>query len=382
MKRFFFLLGVAALLYSVTPAWSQLGLGDLGETDSSSVDVGEEGDRDKGAEELIAEAAILLQDERLLDARTKLLRALEKEPKAYRAHMMLSGYYMAHVGHFRLALQYALQALSLFEEKNGRPPYYSYISRAEHSQLLYLLSQARLNLDDYEGSLKVLDQYVSYDYKDEWYSGTRAWVLMKLNRLPEAVSEARKGLREGAEPGRTLNMLGILLSMTGDRSGSLEVFREAIRYEMSMGRFGSPATPLNNSGEVYKEVFEEPKAIQSWMKATSLPDGCDHVLPALNLALMLIDQLDLNSASRAMYNFESCVAQFPLRNGEEHKALVHLARGRIDYWNGDIDNALNHFNDASERRQWFGKIGTNENDLDVGIELSVLCYTIGAQCLQ
>ena len=63
-------------------------------------------DNDKTADELVRDAAgLLLSTERPLDARTKLLKAIQKDPKAYRAYYLLAGYYMVHVGHYRLALK-------------------------------------------------------------------------------------------------------------------------------------------------------------------------------------------------------------------------------------------------------------------------------------
>ena len=320
-------------------------------------------DEHKSVDELLLDATILLNDERLIDARTKLLKALRKDPKEYRTHMMLSGYYMQYVGHFRLALKYTKQAMDLFFDKNGKPPYQDLRAQNEHAHLLYLLAQARLNLDNYAGSLEILDEFSSYNYYGGWYAGTRAWVLMKLNRVEEAIKVARLGILMGAEPGRTLNMLGILLSLNKNREDSLKIFRDAITYEMSLGISGQPATPLNNSGEVYKEIFEEDKAETNWLRAIRLPDGCEHVLPSLNLALLYIEQQNFVAAKSTMDSFESCVAQFPLRNGEEHRALVHLARGRISLHAGNVDGAIKHFEAALQQRQWFGKIGTSVNDL-------------------
>jgi Tfp pilus assembly protein PilF len=324
-------------------------------------------DDEKTATELIDDAELLMLQERPLDARTKLLKALAKDPTAYRAHMNLANYYLNHVGHFRLALKYTKQALALFTEQNGAAPYFNRLTKLEHSQLYFLLAHVRLNLDDYSGALKALDEFQSFGYTAPWYADSRAWVLMKLGRLDEATRVARLGALDPANPGRTLNMLGILLSMQHEREASLEVFRQAIAHEFSLGSLGSPATPLNNSGEVFKETFADDKAESAWLRATSLPDGCEHVLPALNLAILYIDQTNFEGAKRAIDNFESCVAQFPLRNGEEHRALVHLARGRIALHTGKVDIALEHLNAAVERRQWFGKIGTSEQDLRAGV---------------
>ena len=323
-------------------------------------------DANKTAEELIDEGSALLDDERLIDARTKLLKALQKDPSQYRAHMLLSGYYMMHVGHYRLALKYILQAQKLFEQAEGPPPYSGYKNQLTHAQLLYLLSQVRLNLDEYDTALAVLDQYEKWGYYASWYRGTRAWILMKKGKIEDAIFQARLGLIDGSEPGRTLNMLGILLSMHGEAQQSLEVFNQAIKFELSLGLEGQPATPLNNSGEVLDELFEEPKAETSWLKATSMPDGCEHILPSLNLVLMYIEQAKYSQAARTLDAFESCIAQYPLRNGEEHLALEHLARGRIDMHTGQIDSAIKHLEAALEDRQWFGKIGTSTEDLEAG----------------
>jgi Tfp pilus assembly protein PilF len=331
-----------------------------------------EDDENKSAAELIFEASFLLQDERPLDARTKLLKALRRDPLEYKAHMMLAGYYMAHVGHFRLALKYVSRGKEIFLEKYGPPPYTgNRVLEFEHAHFLHLLSQARLNLDDYSGALATIEMFKEYGYTAPWYPSTRAWILMKLGRLQEALSEARVGVLLDSETGRTLNMLGILLSMTGDRQTSIEVFEQAIRYEMSLGRMGQPATPLNNVGEVFREIFRDDKAESSWLRATGLPDGCEHVLPSLNLALLYLEHLELQRAKTTMDNFESCVAQYPLRNGEEHRALVHLARGRIDLHSGQLDSAINHLEASLKHRQWFGKIGTKEEDLRVGAMISL-----------
>lgn len=331
----------------------------------------DQSDEDKTPQQLILEGGLLLEDDRPLDARTKLLKALQKDPTQYRAHILLAGYYLVHVGHFRLALKYVRQAQNLFQQQHGDPPYSKAEDKREHSNILYLLAQVKLDLDNYQAALDTLDEYVSHGYYADWYAGTRAWVLMKLGNLDEAIKVARLGILAGSEPGRTLNMLGILLSMRGERQAALQVFKDAVRYEMSMGAEGQPATPLNNSGEVYKEMFADDNAESSWLRATGMPDGCDHVLPALNLAILYVDQLNIEGAKKAIDNFETCNARFPLKNGEEHRALVHLIRGRIDMHSGKIDSAIAHLRGSLENRQWFGKIGTSQQDMECASMLSL-----------
>lgn len=340
---------------------------DLGDIDDASGT----SDQNKSAEELLGDAYFLLRSERPLDARTKLLKALQKDPSLYRTHYLLAGYYLVHVGHFRLAMKYIKRTQELFEKKHGAPPYTDRLVQLEHGDILYYLSQIQLSLDNYQGSLNTLDRFQQLGYNSEWYAGARAWVLMKLGRIQEAIKVARAGILAGSEPGRTLNMLGILLSMNGQPQEALDVFRKAIASEFSSGTDGQPATPLNNSGEVYKEIFEDDKAESSFLRATSLPDGCEHVLPSLNLTLMYIDQQKHDAAISTLDSFQRCVAQFPLRNNEEHVALVSLARGRIDLHTGNVDRAIRRFRTALNGTQWFGKIGTNQNDLVVAATISL-----------
>lgn len=331
----------------------------------------EKDDQNKPAEQLLLEATELLMSQHLLDGRTKLLRALKKDPKNYRTYYTLATYYLVHVGHFRLALKYIQRAEQLFAEQHGPAPYLNPAQQMEHATILYYQSQIRLNLDNYTGALQSLDTYASLGYMADWYPGSRAWILMKLGRLQEAITIARAGILTGAEPSRTLNMLGILLSMSGQSSEALEVFKKAIGSEFALGTSGQPATPLNNAGEVYKELFQDDKAETAFLRATSLPDGCEHVLPSLNVALLYIDQLRLSAAASVINSFERCIAQFPLRNNEEHSALVHLARGRLALHTGHVDTAIVHFREAIEGTQWFGKIGTNEDDLIVAASISL-----------
>ena len=340
---------------------------DIGDIDENAAN----SDEKKSAEELLGDAFFLLRSDRPLDARTKLLKALQKDPSLYRTHYLLAGYYLVHVGHFRLAMKYIKRTEELFEKKYGPPPYTDRLIQLEHGDILYYLSQIQLSLDNYQGSLDTLDRFQRLGYSSEWYAGARAWVLMKLGRIPDAIKVARAGVLAGSEPGRTLNMLGILLSMNGQPQEALEVFRKAIASEFSSGREGQPATPLNNSGEVYKEIFEDDKAESAFLRATSLPDGCEHVLPSLNLTLMYVDQQKHDAAISTLDSFQRCIAQFPLRNNEEHVALVSLARGRIDLHSGNVDRAIRRFRTALNGTQWFGKIGTNQNDLIVAATISL-----------
>ncbi len=369
VKRFFFwvIIGASCFFSLCNLSYAVPGLDTGTSVEDSTLDPSlqrKDESSPKSLEEVLDEANMLFRTDRPLDARTKLLKALEIAPSDYRPHMLLGAYYLSEVGHFRLALRYLRQAEELFEKKYGSERLGNLDTSVwqEHARLLYLMSEARLNLDNYEGALKTLDRFGAL-YRDSWYPGTRAWVLMKLKRVDEAIQVARSGLILGAEPGRTYNILGILLSMKGHRELSLEAFGRAINSELLLGTLGQAATPLNNSGEVYREIFQDDLAEASWLKALQLRDGCDHILPSLNLAILYTDELRLFQAQRTLDDFKACFAQNALRSDTEHRGLLALAEGRLLLRQGDAEKALPLLQQALEREQWFGKIGTNENDL-------------------
>ena len=141
---------------------------------STSITPDDDSDKNKSADDLIKEALTLQQDDRPLDARTKLLKALQKDPQAFEAHLLLADYYLRQVGHFRLALAYTKQAFKLFEAKAGKAPYQNAHAKLLHRDLLSLLSSVRLNLDNYEGALEVLDEYEALGYYESWLPAQRA----------------------------------------------------------------------------------------------------------------------------------------------------------------------------------------------------------------
>jgi hypothetical protein len=78
-------------------------------------------DDGKTADQLIDEANFLLADERLLDARTKLLRALQKEPKNYNAHFIVGGILSCACRAFSLGTEVYFYEVSSFSTKKMAP---------------------------------------------------------------------------------------------------------------------------------------------------------------------------------------------------------------------------------------------------------------------
>ena len=347
---------------------------DSGEFNLSSPDpsFGLGASQGESVDSLVADSQLLFIERRPLDARAKLQRALQLAPDDYRPHFFLGVYYLTEVAHFKMADKYLSKAEELFRKEYGseldgtlRPEAWR-----QNARLLQYLTEAKLNLDNYEEALRYANRFAN-TYWDDWFPGTKAWILMKLRRVDEAIQEAQSGVLRGADETRTYNILGILYSLKGNRRLALDAFKQAIKAELQAGSSNQAATPLNNSGEVYRELFQDDLAEASWLRALQLPDGCDHILPSLNLALLYIDQLRLFQAERTLADFEACFAQKSQRSDTEHRALLALARGKIALREGEPEKAEKLLKQAADREQWYGKIGTDPEDLQLSASLSL-----------
>ncbi|HMO18831.1 MAG TPA: transglutaminase domain-containing protein [Oligoflexia bacterium] len=325
-------------------------------------------------EELLEEAELLLRSGRGIDARSKFELLLTRMPNDHRPYFFLGQYYLTDVGHFKLAYRYLKKSREIFENRYpimGRDFLTDPYLQSQYSFILYLVAEAALNLDFYEESLAILDEYEKL-YDSEWYPGQRAWVLMKLKRIDEAIEIAKAGLRKDAEPKRTWNILGILLSISGQRELSIQSFARAVDHEFQT-RIGTPqaSTPLNNAGEVYRELFNDELAESAWKTALQFPDGCDHILPSVNLSILYLDQTRIFAAERVLADFESCFAKRPERKDTEHRTILALQRGKLAFFRNQLDTAINLMERAANDQQWFGKIGTNEEDVKLAAWISL-----------
>lgn len=326
----------------------------------------------KSVDELLEEAENYFSADHPIDARASLLAALEKAPDDYRPQMMLGVYYLTTVAHFQLALRYLESARTLLEKK-----YPDEESRSmdplvwqNHARLLMLISDAQLNLDNYEKALNTLDEFLKA-YFDPSIPASKAWILMKLGRLDDAIRTAQAGLLRDPSPGRTLNVLGILFSLKGNDKLALDTLTRAAIAEISMGMRSQLSTPLNNSAEVYREMFLDSDAEATWEEALKLPDGCSHILPSMNMVLLLTDQMRILAAGKILDEFESCFANNPLRSDTEHRSLLKLARGRLKLREGKAEEAVQLLQAAANMRQWFGKIGTSQDDMALALHLTL-----------
>jgi Tfp pilus assembly protein PilF len=380
-KLFFFILFITFLSPTITLAEEEedeepfkFDVESFLEKVDKTEDEAEDTELDKySAKELTEQANYILDNSisrSFILARSKLLKAIEKDPKYFQAHVSLANYYVAYVNHFRLAYKYYKQADHLFREKNGYPPYTTFTNQDSHSSLLAIGHQVFLNLDDYHKSLSFLNDYEKYGYKSDWLASSKSWVLMKLGRVKEAIKIMQSSLDSTENRGRSLNMLGILFSVDDQPEEAIKIFEQAVKWEKLLGPYGHAATPLNNAGEVYRERFRDEKAEDYWLRAKQLRDGCEHVLPSLNLAIYYMDQHRIDSAAESLDTFESCKQQYSELNDEEHSSLVNLVRGRIALSRGQLQESAVFIEQAMEKQQWFGKIGSNVEDLELAAKVS------------
>lgn len=318
---------------------------------------------DEKSDSLINSAKKDFLSQKGVDGRSKLEEVLRFNPSDYRARMLLGNYYLTEIGHFKLAYRYISEAEKIIKERFSDEELNTPKSLGwkENAKLLYLKSEASLNLDEYSESLEVLERFEK-KYWDSWLASSKSWILMKLDRDEEAIEIAKAGILDGAEPLRTLNILGILYSVSYQYEESLKIFRQAIAYErFALGR-ERYSTPLNNASEVYRELFDEASAEAALQKVISMADGCDNILPSINLNLTYIDQGRFFEAESILREFEKCFKNYGDKQDSEFRALLRLGLGRAKLYQGDIKTAYDLVLSANKEEQWFGRIGTTQDD--------------------
>ncbi len=342
--------------------------------DKEDIKIGKDDpDLEKSSYSLVQEAYALQQSGRYLEARAKLFKAIKKDKKDYLAYMMLASYYGQIVGHYKLADRYIKTAEKVFYERFSTPPYIMPNTKLEHSNILEIAANIRLNLDDYEGALKIWGKYNKYHYWSPYSDSSQGWLLFKLGRSAEAYLKTKQGLdfddsrisysERTNRKAALYNTMGIVLSDLGKQKEALEALNEAYKLEKQMGPNGDPSTPLNNSSEIYREQFREAEARKNLQQALSSPNACEHILFTINMVLQNLEEANYVEAKENLIDFQRCFAQYPLKNEEEHRTLLSLSLGRIALHTGDIEKALLGLEDAVNEHQFFGKIGTTQTDM-------------------
>jgi len=322
--------------------------------------------------ELIESGIELYSKQNYLDAREKFQEAIRADPDNYEGYLYLAEYYKNQVGHYKLSKKYLTQANEKFTKKNGPAPYLDFDTKSIHAKLLLTESSLFLYLDKYKQAIDTLDTYKNLNYYSEYYISSRAWIEMKMGEIDKSIQTAQDGLFYSMNPSHILNVLGISLSINKQRKEALEIFEKAIEYEIALKEYGSPSTPLNNSGEVLREIFKEDKALYNFKKSASYPDACENILPYFNITVVNLDSLNLFQSKKALVDFNKCFSQYTLKNKEEHQVNIDLGFSRIAFHLGNIPEAIKKINSANEKQQWFGSIGTSPDDMSVAINTSLL----------
>ena len=320
---------------------------------------------------LIEQGYLLAYQGKLVDARAKWTEAMHLSPKDYLPRMVLSNYYLQEVNHYELAKKHGLKALDFFTaEKGDKSSLYDMISSVHHRTILTTLADAELNLDNYQKSLDILAT-VKQLYPESYDGSHSAWVLMKLGKVDDAISVIEEVVANTEGTAHSYNILGILLSLGARKKEAIEAFIDSMKFAKRDGYPMMVATQMNNSGEVYREIFREDLAEASWKEAARLPDSCTHILPYVNLSIHLIDSLRLYEASEVLRGFVACHEKNPVKTDADHSDLLALFNGRIELYKGEVEAALPLLEDAAIREQSFGTIGTSKEDFALAANLTL-----------
>jgi hypothetical protein len=195
----------------------------------------------------------LIEQQRYVRAREEAERYLAEHPESYVAHLVLGSAQHYGEANFPKALFHEVQALALFESKEGVEPAQTQPWRW-HARILIALTRAHGDLEHYDEQLKFMLRY------NELYTpqlkAEMAWPLMKKREFEKARLAAEEGLATGDpyQIERAKNALCAIEFEAGNDRESYEVCAEAVEY--GERHFGSAtAVDLGNYAEAARSVF-------------------------------------------------------------------------------------------------------------------------------
>ena len=168
-------------------------------------------------DQMLQKGKLLLYQNAPIDARNTFLEAIKKFPDDHRPYKELGSYYLARAKHFELANEYIQKSWKILLSKYDSVQSLRSSKDFEHyAELTFYRAEVALSLDDYEKALELYEEQALYFWNPST-SSSIAWILFKMERLYEAIEIAEQGLLLGAEPLGTLNVLGILYSVTNNK---------------------------------------------------------------------------------------------------------------------------------------------------------------------
>ncbi|MEO6194995.1 MAG: tetratricopeptide repeat protein, partial [Thermoanaerobaculia bacterium] len=197
----------------------------------------------------------------------------------------------------------------------------------------------------------------------------RAEILRDLQRVPEAIAEARLSLEaareihgpEHAATARALNLLGILLNESGEHAEAREILEQALAIQSGGAQDANLASILANLGMVYRNLGQREPAHEHLERALALHReafGDGHPAVAADLGNLAAVERELGDPAKALEYLQPTVDIARHLYGDIHpetaRALTNVAGLLREL--GDSNSACVHV-DAALRidQQVFGE---------------------------
>ncbi|MDH4127957.1 MAG: tetratricopeptide repeat protein, partial [Spirochaetota bacterium] len=279
-----------------------------------------------------------------------LKKAIIVDPTYYKPHFKLGFYYHEE----RL---YKLASRELYIAKDKYEAEYNIKSfNVWYHDVLLLLGESELQLDRYEEALEVFNKLLSLKHSNTGALERVAWIYYKLKQYDKSRRMIKECLAIDDKDGGCLNISGILYSKNREYHKAIENY--------NMANFLNLEVKNNNIGEAYKSLFLYDKAKSYYMQVIQSNTSFLYALTHLNLSDIYINGLNLNQAKKILNDYE--VSSFGAMKQMQTSSIqdlgfIYLYLAKVNYYSGNMKEALSLLKKAQDYPQHFGSIGYTKN---------------------
>ena len=256
----------------------------------------------------------------------------------------------AHLGQVDRALDALTRALAIHEERGDKTGI---------DRVIGNLGAVYVQVGDYVNARHQMERLWK-NAKDRSDESAQAWAIQSLASIHCSLGNFPRGVRMGRRAVQIYESLkdrkglciahanlGTTYFALSNFPAALEHMDRSLAISDALGDAGTAASVLGKSGAVYVAIGEPKRALAKQQRAIELLDKLGDVDGALELRVQVAHTLTtLGEASRAVEVLEETLdlARKHKSKYVEAKALVHLGRAKVEQ--GDIQEALTHFEDA------------------------------------
>lgn len=173
-----------------------------------------------------------------------------------------------------------------------------------------------------------------------------AWCYYKLDMIDKAIEMTEYAFEIDKTDPYARNILAACYAKLKKYKQAIEEYNKADKFTRE--------DIFNNLGEVYLALFEYEKAEQNFLKVANSTKNYEYALTFCHLTDLYNNSLDIERTAEILDKFLSELNKASAKND---LGIIKLQLGKLYYYMGDYDKAMENLETALDFPQYFGNIG-------------------------